>query len=68
MEIARRRLTNARITAFAELFILDGPAYEEEHKDDAPFVNPYDENGEIIREFSDDYGYTDDYDDNDDDY
>lgn len=32
---------NAGITAFAELFILDGAAYAEEHKNDEPFVNPY---------------------------
>lgn len=40
-EIADKRRANARIIAFAELFILDGAAYEEEHKDDEPFVNPY---------------------------
>lgn len=33
-KIAAKRRSDARIIAFAELFILDGPAYEEEHKDD----------------------------------
>lgn len=40
-EVASKIQTRARITAFAELFILDGPAYEEEHKNDEPFVDPY---------------------------
>lgn len=35
----------ARIRAFVELFLADGEAYEEEHKNDAPFVDNYDENG-----------------------
>lgn len=51
-EIAAKRRTDARITAFAELFILDGPAYAEEHKNDEPFVNPYE-------------GEDDEYDEND---
>lgn len=42
-EIAAKRRTDARITAFAELFVLDGAAYEEEHKNDEPFVNPYED-------------------------
>lgn len=42
-EIATKRRSDARISAFAELFILDGPAYAEEHKNDEPFVIKDDE-------------------------
>ena len=35
-EISRKMRSDARIRAFAELFITDGPAYAEEHKDDEP--------------------------------
>lgn len=52
-EIAAKRRTDARITAFAELFILDGPAYVEEHKDDAPFVNPYEDEDDEYNENED---------------
>lgn len=40
-EIAAKQRSDARITAFAELFIQDGAAYAEEHKNDELFVNPY---------------------------
>lgn len=52
-EIATKRCTDARITAFAELFIADGPAYEEEHKDDEPFVNPYEEEDDDADSYND---------------
>lgn len=51
-QIAAKRRCDARITAFAELFILDGPAYEEEHKDDEPFVRYEDEDDD---EYENDY-------------
>lgn len=49
-EIAAKRRSDARIIAFAELFILDGAAYEEEHKDDEPFVNPYEDEDDEFNE------------------
>lgn len=57
-QIAAPMWRNARITAFVELFILDGPAYVEEHKDDAPFVNPYEGEDDY---YEDDYDSTEDY-------
>ena len=45
-EIAAKLRRDARVTAFAELFVGDGPAYEEEHKDDDPFVEYNDEDDE----------------------
>jgi hypothetical protein len=58
-KIAMKMRSDARITAFAELFIQDGAAYEEEHKDAEPCVIYYDEPDE-------DDDYSDDYDENED--
>lgn len=59
-EIARKIRRDARITAFAELFITDGAAYEEEHKNDGPVYDP--DTDTYTDEDGDDEGYTGDND------
>ncbi len=66
--VAMRVRQEARIRAFAELFIADGPAYEEEHKDDAPFVSIWDENGEELDTYEEGYSNYSDYYEDDTDY
>jgi hypothetical protein len=51
-KIADRRLITAKIIAFAELFIADEEAYNEEHKDDGPVYDP---------DLDEDYNEDDDY-------
>jgi hypothetical protein len=53
-EIATKVRSDARIIAFAELFITDAEAYELEHKDDEPFQE-YDENYDDYEENYDNY-------------
>lgn len=57
-EIAAKQRSTVWITAFAELFVTDGPAYEEEHKNDDPVYDPDIEESD---EYEDDY-----YDENED--
>lgn len=50
-EIAAKLRTDARITAFVELFITDGAAYEEEHKNDEPVYDPGVQEGDTDDDF-----------------
>lgn len=56
--VSDKRLHEGQAKIWAELFLVDAEAYAEEHKNDEPFEDTWDEDIEDYRsEYSDDYDY-----------